>query len=265
MDYDKYAVQTLETVTLFEPASGKCLAILDEIKDASLEGAADTIWATGASGKRLSSFKTNKTLVFNCNNGYIVGGLLAQQFGGAPEVADTTATIPMPAFEYLTVEDGGTTALTKNAAIGTVGDEIGWIYKMNKDRSQGQEYAQAAAATATEFSYDPATREITLPTDVFQDGDEIIVFYEYLSKGVKFIDRSDVYAGDAKAVFDYLVKDPCDASLRHAMFVMPRGTISDNFSFSFGSDFAVHPFSIEAAADICSKTNEYGYWIFPSE
>ena len=266
MDYNKYSITSLETVTLFDIATGQCKAILDEIKDATLEGAAEIVWSTGAQGRRLSSFKRNKTLAFSCNNGYIVGGLLAQQFGDESPLEDmATATIPNPAFEYLAVAGGGATATLANTAVGDPGSEILWLYAVNKDRSQGKAYAQGAAAGADTFSYDPATNEVTLPTGAFNDGDEAIVFYEFLAKGVKFSDRSDSYAGDAKVVFDYIVKDVCTGDLRHAMFVMPKGSIDDNFSLSFGNDMAVHPFRIEASADICSKDREYGYWIFPAE
>ena len=266
MNYDKHSIESLETVTIFSPATKKCLAILDEIKDASLEGAADTVWSTGKRGRRLSSFKQNKTLTFSCNNGYIVGGLLAEQFGDkSPEQDFETATIELPAFEYLTVTGG--VAVTTHTAIspsGDGGDEILWIYAMNKDRSQGAAYPQEADASDDAFAYNPATRTITLPTDVFENGDEIIVFYDHLTKGTKYTNRSDSYAGDVKVVFDYLVKDVCTKELRHAMFVMPIGTISDNFSLSFGNDMAVQPFSVEAATDVCSKDKELGYWVFPA-
>jgi hypothetical protein len=263
LSFDKYAIASIDSITGFDLATKECIFILDEIKDATLEGAAETVWSTGKEGRRLSALKRNKTCSISANNGFIVGGLLAQTIGDDNPVEDfSAATIRMPAFERIEVVSSNTVE-TAFAAVGTTGNEIAFVYKANKDGSQGNKYPQAATASATAFAYNPASKEITLPTGVFNDGDVVIVFYDYLSKGRKYSNKSDTYAGDVYLVADVLVKDICDGSIQHSKLVMPKVTIDDNFSFTFGNDMAVQAFRAEANSSICSKNSEYFYWVFP--
>jgi len=263
LNFDKYAIVSIDSITGFDLSTKECLFILDEIKDATLEGAAETIWSTGKEGRRLSAMKRNKTCAISANNGFIVGGLLAQTIGDLdPEEDFTTASILMPAFERIEVTDPTKVELAF-AAQGVTGNEIGWIYKANKDGSQGEKFAQAASATATQFAYDDTDKEITLPTGKFAAGDVVIVFYEYLTKGRKYSNKSDVYAQDCYLVCDIMVKDVCDGTLQHSKLVMPKVTLDDNFSYTFGNDMAVQAFRAEANSSICSKDREYFYWVFP--
>ena len=233
------------------------------IQDATLEGDAEVVWATGREGRRLSALKRNKTCSISANNGFIVGGLLAQTIGDANPVTDVeNPTIRMPAFERVQVATAGEVQ-TAFTAVGTAGNELGWIYMANRDGSQGRRFAQAAAASADAFASDPATRRITLPTGVFSVGDVVIIFYEYMTRGRKYSNRSDSYAQDAYLVCDIMVKDVCDGTMQHSKLVMPRVTISDTFSFAFGADMAVQAFSAEATASICAGEREYFYWVFP--
>jgi hypothetical protein len=231
-----------------------------------LEGAAETVWSTGKEGRRLSSLKRNKTCTITANNGFIVGGLLAQTIGDFdPEEDFVSESISMPAFERIEVGAGGVSVLTTFTATGTAGNELGFIYMANKDGSQGQKYAQDATASATKFAYVPGTKTITLPTGIFTEGDVVIVFYDYLGTGRKYSNKSDSYAGDVYLVADIMIKDVCDGSLLHSKLVMPKVTISDNFSYTFGDSMAVQAFSAEANSSICSNDREYFYWVMPSE
>ena len=264
LDFDKYSISSIDSIVGFDLATRECLFILDEIQDATLEGDAELVWATGREGRRLSALKRNKTCSISANNGFIVGGLLAQTIGDHSPVTDlSTATISIPAFERIQVGTGATTVETAFAATGAAGNELTWIYRANRDGSQGEKFPQAAAASATEFAYDPATRQITLPTGAFSEGDFVIVFYDYLTMGRRYTNRSDSYAGDVYLVCDIMVKDVCDGTVQHSKLVMPRVTISDNFSFTFGTDMAVQAFSAEATASICAGESEYFYWVFP--
>ena len=263
LDFDKYSISSIDSIVGFDIATKECLFILDEIQDATLEGDAEVVWATGREGRRLSALKRNKTCSISANNGFIVGGLLAQTIGDANPVTDVeNPTIRMPAFERVQVATAGEVQ-TAFTAVGTAGNELGWIYMANRDGSQGRRFAQAAVASADAFAYDPATRRITLPTGVFSVGDVVIIFYEYMTRGRKYSNRSDAYAQDAYLVCDIMVKDVCDGTMQHSKLVMPRVTISDTFSFSFGADMAVQAFSAEATASICAGEREYFYWVFP--
>lgn len=263
LDFDKYVINGIDSIIAFDLRTNECLFILDELQDATLEGDAEVVWQTGRQGRRLSAMKRNKTCTISANNGFIVGGLLAQQVGDFDPTTDIeNPTIAIPAFETPIVETAGEVK-TEFTAIGTPGNEIGWIYARNRDGSQGRKFAQGASASATEFAYDPATRIITLPTGAFDIGDAVIVMYEYKTKGVKYTNRSDNYAQDVRLVCDIVVQDVCDGTLQHSKLVLPRVSVSDTFSFTFGSDPAVQAFSAEAIATICGGDREFFYWVFP--
>ena len=262
LDFNNYSITSIDSITGFDIATGECVFILDEIQDATIEGDAEVVWQTGREGRRLSALKRNKTCSITANNGFIVGGLLREQIGDTdPTIDMENATIEMPAFERLTVAGGAVE--TTFEAVGTAGAEIMWVYRQNRDSSQGEKFAQGASASADTFAYDPATRTITLPTGEFEDGDMVIVFYNHLTRGVRYTNRSDQYAGDVRLVCDILVSDVCDGSMTHSKLVMSRASLSDNFSFTFGSDPAVQSFTAEAIATVCGGEREFFYWVIP--
>jgi len=260
--FDKYTFESLDTIVGFRPSDDACLFILDEIQDGEISGDAELTWSTGRRGRRLAATKSNKTCSITANNGFVVGGLLAVQIGDENPTEDfETASIKAPAFEKITVGDTNTVTLS-HQAIGENGNEIGLIYKANKDGSQGESYAQAAAASATEFAFDGADT-ITLPANAFKADDVVIVFYNYNTKGRMYTNKSSNYAGSAKIICDITVKDVCDGTTKHSKVIFPRVEISDTWSFSFGNDNAVHAFSAEAAATMCDSNgdSDYFYWI----
>jgi len=261
-DFEKYSISSIDAIRGFSIATKELLFELDEIQDATLEGDAETVWSTGRQGRRLSSMKRNKTCSISANNGFVVGGLMAQQFGDQdPTIDFENPTTSIPHGERLIAGTGGTTTETTYAATGIVGNEIAWIYRTNRDGSPGQSFPQAATASATAFAYNPATREITLPTGVFNAGDMITVFYEHMTRGKRYVNRSDSYAGDCYLICDITVKDVCDGTLQYSKLVMPKVSMSDNFSFAFGNDMVVQSFSAEASASICAGESEYFYWV----
>ncbi|MCL2020439.1 MAG: hypothetical protein FWG70_11905 [Oscillospiraceae bacterium] len=263
LNFDKYSISAIDTATGFDLATGECLFIFDEIKNGSIEGAAEVRWSTGRKGRRLFAVKNNKTCTVTLNNGFIVGGALALSIGDFSPTADfNAASILIPAFERIEVGESETIKIS-HKAVGVCGNEIGFIYKANKDGSQGEPYTQNSAASSSSFAYDGET-EITLPTDEFNRGDIVIVFYEYLTKGVKYSNKSNSYSGSCKLILDVLAEDVCTGAVRHSKLVMPKVLVNDKFNFSFGDDMSVQSFSAEARASVCEgRDSEYFYWIFP--
>lgn len=263
-DYDKYSIQSIDMGTGFNKSTSECLFMLDQIKDATLENGMETTYSTGRLGVRLSALDKNKTAKVSGTNGYIVGGLLAQQIGSAPEVARDVASIVTPACDIIEIKEPDAVKTTFTAT-GIPGNEVRFIYRAQKDMTQGEKFAQAAEASESEFSYDPATKEITLPTGVFKAGEKVIVFYDYLAKGKKFTNSGDNFPKTCKMVFDLTIQDVCDnGTLYYAKLVMPNAKIDGNFSWTIGNDPAVGSFTFESLLDICSATKELWYLIIPS-
>ena len=265
IQFDKYSITSIDSIVGFKPSTEECLFILDEIKDANLEGAADIVWATGKQDRRLAALKRNKTCKISCNNGFIVGGVLKEQFGDTDTVEDfETASIEIPAFERLTVGAGNTVVLS-HSAVGGTGNEIPFIYKANKDGSQGRAYPIGADADTDTFALESDMKTISLPIGQFEQGDTVIVFYNRLTKGRKYSNKSGNYAGSVKLICDVMIQDVCTKEETHSKLVMPVVEILDNFSYTFGSEMAVQKFEAEATSSICSGDSEYFYWVFPED
>lgn len=264
LDFDKLVIDKIDLISIFSKSTGELWAMLDEMKDGTLENAEEIVYGTGATGRRLSALKRNKTARFSGTNGYVVGGLIVAQTGSDVIVADSAATILTPTFDIITVGDIATSVNTTKTASGDAGNEIGWLYKLNPDATAGTKYAQGATASATEFAYNPTSDTITLPTDAFETGDKLIVFYNYMSKGKKYVNSGDTNSKTGKVVIDAVLRDVCDNStIYHAKFVFPNASIDGNFSFAFGNEPTVHNFACEALSDPCSIESELWYLIIP--
>ncbi len=261
LDFDKFSFVSIDMVRKYNKSTGVLDWILDELQDATLSSGEEVVYGTGKLGGRITALKKNKTASFTCNNGFVVGGLLADQWGTAPEVA-TTATIKNSYLEYITV-GSETTVTTKFAATGTEGAEIGWIYTANSDSSKNMAYAQGATASATAFSYVPSTKTLTLPTDVYDEGDIIIVSYDYLTKGKKYVNSGNTTSGSGKVVLDLTVKDGCNENEYHAVVIGDNASINGQFDLAFGGDQSVHALSIDFLKANCSTNKEFFAFIIP--
>lgn len=260
IDFGKYIFDRIDTVTLFDKTTGSCRFIFDEIKDGTLENAAEKVFGTGVGGRRISALDRNKTAKFSCTNGFIVGGAIAVQTG--TDISSETEMVT-PWMEYITVGATTTSITTTYKAIGVAGAEVK-LYKANGDNSLGVEVAQAASASTTAFAYTPATKTITLPTSGVAEGDVYIAFYDYKATGIKITNSGNDFPKAGKLVIDVLIKDPCDTGTSyHAKVVFPNASIDGNFSIAFGNEPSVHNFSCEALTDVCSTNKTFWDILIP--
>lgn len=254
---DKYLVQGIETVTWFDLENNVCKFIFDDLQEAEMSVAAETIYAEGKNGTKIGATDRNKESTFTATNGTIVDGALAVQVGSEVETGVQTINNYMDIMETT----DGTTVTTEFLAVGTTGAEIGYIYKKNPDGSLGDKYPIAATASAEAFSYDPETRKITLPTDKFKSGDEIVAFYDMKAKvGKRIVNENNKFSETGKAIFDIFVKDICTDKSYHAKITYYKAKASGTFSLNFGSDFSTHNLEIEALSGGCAKGSSTILW-----
>jgi hypothetical protein len=221
----------------------------------------DTVWYEGKLGVRLAGIDTNKTVTLTAQNGMIDIGTMSLQTGSDIMTYDGSVgnLIAAPILEELVTADGLTVTLSDEfTPAGGVGAEIEWIYKLNGSSISGAtKFAQGSSASADEFEYDPATKEITLPTGgVFEAGEVLIVQYKYNASGISISSDTENFSKTAHVVVDLTVRDVCDKSLSHAQIDIPQGRVSGNFSLTAGNDPAVHDVEIEALSSICWGQNK---------
>lgn len=263
VDFDKLIVDTMDIVTAYNISDGSLYFMLDQLKDGSIENGSETVYGTGRAGVRLSALNRNKSAKATVNNGYVVATAFAAQVGATIEDASEANKIAVPDVAFITVTDATKVTLPFTAS-GTLAAEFPYIYKSRADKTQGEKYKIAAAASATEFKYTAASKEITLPTGKFQIGDVVIVPYNReVTIGKKITNKADEFSKTARVVIDCTCRNVCDMSqVYHGVFVFAKANIDGNFSMAFGNEPMAHSISIEALQDICSVNKElYTFYI----
>lgn len=256
IDFDKFIIDSIDLATGFDITTGEVQFMMDEIKDGSIENGAEVIYLTGQNGARVGALDRNKTAKVSFNNAFMIGGAMATQIGNAPTVASVGSEFVVPAFEIIDVTAGATTVTLANVPVGTTGAEIPFVYKANKDGTQGAKYGINVTASATQFSLVPATKVVTLPTGVFTAGGRLIVFYNYKAAvGKKYVNSGDKFAKTVKLVLDLLLRDTCDNSVvYHGKMVIDTAKIDGSFTIGIGNEPAAHSVVAEAVTNVCTSS-----------
>ena len=177
---------------------------------------------------------------------------MAAQTGSEVESSETTK-IRKP--DIIDVPKGATTATTAYKAVGETGAEIITLCVLTSNGALGTKYVQGVSASETEFTYNPDTKTITLPTDIAKDGDiKLVAFYDYEADGAKVVNKSDVFGKTLKVYVDCIGTDVCDREYK-CQFVIPRGQFSGEFSVSMGGDQTVQEFTINTLVDTCAGSS----------
>lgn len=262
LDFDKFIVDCVDRVVGISKSTGECDFILDEIKDATIENGEDIVYLTGKNGTRIGALSRNKTSKFSCNNGFFVGGAMATQIGDTPTIASSSSKLTVPNYEIIDVPAGATTVVLEQIPVGITGNEIPFIYKANSDGTQGEKYAIASTASATEFSLVPATKTITLPTGSFASAGQVIAIYDYETEvGKKYVNSGDKFSKTEKLIIDMTLRDVCDNSaMYHGKMVFQNAKVDGSFTISVQNEPQAHAFSAEAMSNVCSTGKEF--WSF---
>lgn len=258
LNFDNLIIQTIDRITYKSKATGDIYFIAEDMQDATLSNNEEMIYGSGKAGRRISVLKRNKTASLAFTNGYVSMNQIATQTGDTVESSDT-ATLETQIYEVIkTVTGTPVAASTTYTAEGTAGSELLKIYKRNPDGSQGTAYTQAASVSATEFTYNPSTKALVLPTGVFTEvGTEIIVCYTAKFKGKKVANDGDTFSKDGTAIVDLTIQSVCDDTLYHGILVMDRASANGTFEIVMGGEQTVQAFSCEALPNICSGGD---YW-----
>ncbi len=241
----RYALKKVRKITGRDIATGKNKFILSDLKSLTISGSSETVWTDGADGAHLVGFDVNKVATIEAENGAIDIGYLETQTGSTlTKVENGTGVL----FAETLVVTGGK-ATTTHKASGVVGGEIGFVYPLDEtaDPDRQKAYTQGATASATEFAYDPATKALALPTDVFKDGDKVYVEYFPTFKSYDELDNdSDKFSETVAVYCDVWLTDICSKKDIPAQLVMESGKVSGEINYQMGSDAAVQNVSIEA-------------------
>ena len=257
MNIDKFTITSYDDIIGFDRTNGSLEMILDELSDFTLNNTQEKTDITGKGGRVIGSLKKNKSVTGSGTNGMLSGGALATVLGS--EVENGTYNIRYTDTIIVNADKG----TTRETALGTAGNEIGTIYLRDAENayiSGGTKLTQVAATPATgEFSYDPATKEITFFAGDVTDGTEVIAFYDAEVEGKKITNDADNYSKVLSVFVNVTCQDGCD-NIFHGQFLIPRADFSGEFEIAGGSDPSTLGFEFTSLPDLC--TGESKLWDF---
>ncbi len=257
MNIDKFTITSYDQVTGFDRANGSLDMILDELSDFTLSHEEEKADITGRGGRIISSLKKNKKVTGKGTNGMLSGGALAAMLGA--EIEDGKHMIRYTD-TFTVTSDKGTTTET---AAGTAGNEIGTIYIRDTNNayiSGGKKLVQTGTAPKTgEFSYDPATKEVTFFAGDVADGTEVITFYNTEVEGKKISNDANNYSKTLQLFIDVTCQDGCD-NLFHGQFIIDRADFNGTFDLAGGSEPATLGFEFTSMPNLC--TGKSDLWDF---
>lgn len=245
VDVNKLIITQIDQITAFNNA-GELEFIMDELQDATIANSEEKVDITGKGGRKIGSLKKNKAVTLSGTNGLLVGGAVAAMTGTEVE----QGTFKVRVTDVMTVTTDATA--TEKTAVGTVGAEIGTLYKKNSNGSLGEKLTQVADTPATgEFTYNPATKAIGLFTGDVADGSEIVAFYDIEVESAKISNDSEKYSKTLKLYIDVTAQDNCDNAY-HGQFIIQRADFNGTFDLVMGSDPTTQAFEAESLAGGCT-------------
>lgn len=256
---NKYIVQNMERISFFDLGTGVCQFVVDDLQEANMTNEQETVYATGKNGVKIGSADRNKASRITATNGSVVDGVMAMQVGS--DVVVGTTIVPNHFF-MIETKDGVSLPITIKP-MGKVGYEIPYIYKRNTDGTVGKPYAIGSKLTTETFTYDPATKKISLPENAFEANEIVYMFYDIEVKDAKKISNDeDKFSATGMLVADCFAKDICTEKSYYAKIVYPKAKASGNFEFSFGNDPSVQNMEFEALSGGCGTTATKRLWDF---
>ena len=246
-------IKSVDKFTFYDLVDGSIMAMINQLNNVNLNQTQDTTWYLGKQGVRLAGFDTNKNLEVTAQNGFIDLATMGLQTGADIIVYDgATNFIEAPYIDELTTADGLKAKTTYAGYSNVVGAEIEFIYKLHGSGVAGAaRFKQGAVASASEFAYDPLTKEITLPLSVFESGEVLLAQYKYKALGTSISSDTEHFSKSAKVVIDVTTTDICTDTLTHSQFVLPKAKIDGTFSIAMGDSPAVHNITLSATPSVC--------------
>lgn len=242
VDVSKLVITEVAQITAFN-AAGELEFIMDEVQNGSIKNTQEKSDITGRNGRKIASLKKNKAVTVSATNGVLVGGALAAQTGTEVE----QGTFKVRITDVMTVNSNKCS--TSKTAVGTAGDEIGALYIKNANGSLGTKLEQDTAAASDKFTYDPATKEITVSG--IADGTEVVAFYDVEVDSARISNDSEKYSKVLKLYIDVVLQDSCDTEYA-GQVIIQRADVSGEFELSLGGDNFAHSFEAESLAGGCT-------------
>lgn len=233
MALSSFTIQQIFEVRAFDLVTGDLLFFSDNLKTATVENAEETVYSMGGVGNvyingdshsKRTTIST-EAATFDINQvGLITGTNVA------------TGATSVNFVENLTIASNAAT--TTHTATGTAGAEIIALQELDSSGNVVQEYTQVAATPATgTFTYTAGTKALAFFAGDMANGVIIRVVYNVATdaNAMTITNATNKFAGQAKFVFESIVKDAC-GTIYGAQLVVYKAKINGTWSFDLAAD-----------------------------
>ena len=221
---------------------------LEDLQDFTLDATQEDSNITGRGGRVIGKKKKNKAASGSGTSGVISPGLFRTQTGGDIKYGEAL----VKRAETKEVSGKSTTVVTNNVAVGAEGKEIGEIKLFAQGGRLVNTYKQGVSATTELFSYDPATKTITLPdSDDIEAGMSVVYAYEKKVNATVMNNPANKFSQVREMWVHCFATDTCDRTYCADIYI-PRADFKGDFSLDLGGDQATHNFSFDALPDFCN-------------
>lgn len=251
----KYAFKKVRRIIINDLQTKKHKVTLNDLKNLKISGSQDTVYAEGSDGAKLAAFDVKKVATITAENGAIDEGYIALQVGAdVVKVSNGSSILIREEFEV----GASTTSVTlAYKASGATGNEVKYIYKADANGIPATDFVQGATASATNFTYTPATKVLTLPTGAFAQGDIVIVdYYPTFSEYEEITNDANKFSISGEVIVDAWFTDLCTEADVPLQLYLPKGKISGAIELAAGDNAAVQSISIESMTRACAGENK---------
>lgn len=259
---DNFTITSLDRIHAYNRTNRKGEFLVTELQSTTISNSEDTVDITGKGGRLLKQIKRNKAVSVTGESALISGDLMAAQTGSEqtygqykvrfPDIIDVTASIV-----------SSKKVTTSFTAVGTAGAEIVDVRVLSDNGGLiKNEFTQDTTAGENKYAYDPATKELTLPTNIeLTAGQKLVVMYDYMANGARVVNESDVFGKTLYLVIDCTGVDACDNEYK-CQFIIYRAQFSGEFDIELGGDQVIQNFTANSLVDTCAATQTNGLWEF---
>ena len=243
-----YALRDIVDMTFWAPdATGKERPefIIDSLKQASVEGGAETVDLRGGRGNGLYTiFESQRDISIECTDALLIPELFAARMGSELNKfsASNKGEIRKAEQKAFAMQPDAGVAVFKLERTPKLPEDLG-VEFVDKDGNVSvlaYSATEVTSADGAEFSYDAATNAVKFPYSVLvEDGILRVWYIAEVTAGEQIKVDSDKFASKTYRVTgDYFVKNVEGAQEKEmpAQFDIPRAKFNSAFSLAFAPD-----------------------------
>ena len=258
----QFTIQQVLNLLLRDPADKKIIGYLNNLKTSGLENTMTMVYPTGGKGNVYigAGFAHSKRATLKVEVATWNTEVMAVQNG--TEISRGITSV----VEYDIVTPSGSAYITKYLATGVSGSELGYVYVLNEDGTQGRAFTQGTAVASGVFIYATATKTISFATADATSlaGGKIVCAYERATDSdAQKISMSGTTIPKTVLVTGYGVAVDICSNIAYLCQFNGKAQIDGNYTFDLSADGdpAVQSLNLEFLRD-CGTEDLYNFVIY---